>query len=291
MRYPTTKSLIVTLAVVVVGIIAGWFFFYRTPAILSKEQQKFSYLDRWNSCKTVAISSNELRFHISTIIKKTPVTSYPPRAIPAQPNALNDSTTHDLVRALELMLQGYGSESADGIIRFMSDRDEVPNPDCLESARKQIIAKSGAYNVRLDQEPISNVLRQYHQLCCPKSVWDSIAVDEGGLLLWKTTKVPGKEMCGDYFARQKENYAFGNSVAFTHYFFKPRMRTLSDALKAEGNVLFADIHLVIKYSSSLFKEPRPHYFRFWYDHASKKWHPINIFLICTVSQDYPNLLF
>jgi hypothetical protein len=285
--------------VILVGSAAGLWFATRPhrdtrgrPVVTAEERaaEKLRLLDEWQAARAVPISSAELDRVIDQTLSAAGTMSPPPAGTKFDSGDLSAEQRADLSAAVRGWLRAYSGGTIDNVLSYMTDRGETPDADAVAVLKECVGPAPGRDPAAVNRLSGPATMRAYWTAFCERPGWEAVLDGQGDTLLWTTAQVPGDDAEKKYFAQHRDNTVFANIVNHRHM-FRPSSSSLPAALKQNGRVLLADVRVVIKYETTRFGEPRPHFLRLWYDPQSRKWHPLSMYLVCTVSQGYPSVLF
>ncbi len=289
----THKALIFTVAfILAIGLLAAKSILFRQHPDYSAEAQRrkkerTARLLDWQSKPTLPILSPQLEHAVETLLATDSCMETPPTSIPVALSELTQMQLRDLQAAVKGILTAYATNTAEAVMAYMDERDEVPAPH-RTPVLKDILVKGNritptALNVKNDKD----IFVTFWNVVKCDSHWSAVLQDTGCIRVWRTSKPFAHDVMQSLGTT--DNVVFQAIATYPHNFI-PKSAPM-EALLTSGPILMADVKVVIQYDKRLLNEPRPHYIRFWYDPCGNRWHPLALAVILTVDRHYPSILF
>jgi hypothetical protein len=252
--------------------------------------ERHRLLDEWKGARAVPILSGDLDKVIDQVIADEGM-PLPPGGKLFDRKQLTANQRDDFAKALRGLLQTYAKGTVDDILAYMAERDEALPPEEIRQYRKDLAEVTHKPAGEVDRLSWRDLLRDYYAaIKYQPPGWQAVLQGQGGVTFWTVAQVPGGESFGEYYSFQRDNLVFKNIVSCGHR-FRTTGTPLPDVIKQKGQVLIADVRVLVKYTVAKYGEPRPHYVRFWYDPVGQKWHPQGLAFVCTVTGDAPLMIF
>jgi hypothetical protein len=174
-----------------------------------------------------------------------------------------------LLDAVVDLLTVYSENSPELLVEYMRDHGEQPASQSIDALR-QIVANLRSVPISsvsdLSAEEVVAAVWKENDL---NSRWSAVLDGGSCYSFWRYQAVPGEDIEESFGAT--DGLVFENLCKSVHQ-FEP-VRPISDALRSDGSVLFADVKILIQFSPDYYSKPAPYYFRFWYDSRDQVWHP------------------
>jgi hypothetical protein len=204
-------------------------------------------------------------------------------------NTLNDTARSDLRLAVKGLLQAYAKSDPEVVYDYMQSRREDLRKGDLAGTITALRKRHSMRASDLSSASPKQLFTLFWKSEAFQTHWKRLVVPTGCVRLWRVSRPLSNDDSSSL--GWDENNVFRNTVHFNHTFAPTSGASVESTLSRDGGVTFADVKVIIQYDEARLNEPRPHYFRFWFNPADQTWHPSDLVVIPTVDGTYPFMLF
>jgi hypothetical protein len=249
----------------------------KQPELTPEERQaeKTRRIQFWLSQPTVLLQSPDLEMAVDAVLRSDDCISVPRIGQLLQLNDLKDAQKTDLKVAITGILRAYGSNDPDTIYDYRISRKEHLSEEMARFIKGRMLEQGLSSQNSETPKALFSLCWKKLQKC--RTHLKSLVTNSGCAAIWKLT-VPIPPNLTVNFG-QEDNVVFGDHVGHRPYCFTADSATPESCLDRDGLILMADVKVVLQYDEDRLNEPRPHYFRFWYDTANQRWHLHDLVLI------------
>jgi len=238
-----------------------------------REQVKEAHRDSWELQKSVPLRSSEME----NVVKKLPSCDciQPPADVSAIAYAeMTEQQQADLDEAVRGLLAAFADYSPESLVEYMEGRGESLDTQMI-TIMKDILADEHDVDAnRLNAMDDFEVLSAFWRIADVQTHWESVLPESSCLVTWRVSdRSPLDDVLQDTLAKADRDVWKGYA-RHNHVFVSDR--SVEEAMQTEGTALCADTRVLIKHDASHEGQITPYHFRFWYDPADERWHPIDM---------------
>ena len=241
----------------------------RTPVPLSSPRKE-ALVEKWVLADTESFQSVDYS-KLVVPESQSECLILPEQAVVISPDAMEPKVLERFLETIEGLNDAYVEGTTAGLVEFMATLGERPSPKFIDAFKVTLSGQPGADKKAIERFSADQTLKAY---CGEKlhSNWSSVAPGESCIRFWRLNRKYDSEM-----SRRFGREFFGelsNVRKFVHV-FEPRHK-LSNEMNVRGEVMMADVKLLIRFSEDLAGLPCPHFVRMWYCQSDENWHPLEM---------------
>jgi len=283
------KNIAIGCLLVVFVAMNAWLLFRNRVSTSKRKDASVSVQEqlrtKWNSDASVGLDSSRIVSEVQAL-PEGECFSAPSDVETVKLMALPREQTEDLMQLITKLLTLYSENSVDGILSLMDALGEKLDMDKRDIMIKGLVKthKMSLTDVKnMSDRKLVNVFAEKYNY---NPHWQAIVPKSSCVQLYRMRT--REQLDADLFARS--DLDIWHNMASYHHAFRPT-RTADVELNSRGEVLVADLRLVIRHDSSALNVVVPYYFRFWYDSQGKHWHPVQARVITSDMASYMRILF
>lgn len=242
-----------------------------TPREMRLQTLQADLLAKWDKGKVVPLDSKDLGKIISSITDKGTF-PIPEKGTKVDLDSLAEETRTDLNAAIVGLIKAYCSElQTTAVISYMKERDEKLYPVLMRTVRETLQRRLKLTEDDLKAMSDEDVFR-LSVGDDSRSHWAGLQPEESSVEVWKTTDKLKQQTMQEF---GQEYRAIFSGMSHYNHFFRPKT-SIDDELKNNGNVLIANVKLLVRFDNRLNNTPAPYFVRLWFCTVDKKWHPYQL---------------